>query len=220
MIYDFPCHISGDTWSGFSSISIQTSGVPVNLHGSTVTLQIKPEYDIASPVFLEFLSTKGEVAILDPFASGNLAIYPKKIEIPVGYYRYELIVDFNTGVKKTYMSGKWQIISAHDVDSCEELSQPTDNIIIDDGSLKLNEFTTLITYLTALQQSNNAYTQLLALTGKWQETAYEMDTYVQPLTSKTIETIEEMDTIQNSATGNWQETYEYIDKGIIDAGYF
>ena len=59
-----------------------------------------------------------------------------------------------------------------------------------------------------------------ALTAKWQETAEEMDTIIQPLTAKWQETAEEMDTLQIAPTGHWQGVYEYIDRGVVDAGYF
>jgi len=58
------------------------------------------------------------------------------------------------------------------------------------------------------------------LSSKWIETADEMDTIIQPLTSKLIETGIEMDTLQISNTGNWQDVYEYVEKGVVDGGFF
>ena len=87
----------------------------------------------------------------------------------------------------------------------------TVQVLIDDTSPNLNEFYNFI---------NNFSTGLTTLTAKWQETADEMDNYVQPLTAKWIETSVEMDTLQEAPTGNWQDVYEYIETGVIDAGYF
>jgi hypothetical protein len=44
--------------------------------------------------------------------------------------------------------------------------------------------------------------------------------FIQTLTGKWIETAEEMDTIQQNFSGNWQQTTEYINQGVVDAGYF
>jgi hypothetical protein len=63
-------------------------------------------------------------------------------------------------------------------------------------------------------------TVLQNLSSKWIETADEMDTIIQPLTSKLIETGIEMDTLQISNTGNWQDVYEYVEKGVVDGGFF
>ena len=87
-------------------------------------------------------------------------------------------------------------------------------IIIDGVSPNLNPIYSL------LSSFQNSYTNLLLLTSKWQETAEEMDNYIQPLTGKVIETIYEMDTLQVATTGNWQETYEYINRGVVHAGFF
>jgi hypothetical protein len=87
-------------------------------------------------------------------------------------------------------------------------------IIIDDVNPNLNAI------YTVLSSFQNSYTNLLLLTSKWQETAEEMDNYIQPLTAKAVETAYEMDTLQIAATGNWQGVYEYIDRGVVDAGFF
>lgn len=90
-------------------------------------------------------------------------------------------------------------------------------VFIDDSTPNLNAFYTLINKFSSSIESLN---YIESLTAKWIETADEMDTYVQPLTSKWIETAIEMDTLQEAPTGNWQGVYEYIEKGVIDAGFF
>ena len=83
-----------------------------------------------------------------------------------------------------------------------------ENNVISNSSAYLNLDQTL--QLTVLQN----------LSSKWIETADEMDTIIQPLTSKLIETGIEMDTLQISNTGNWQDVYEYVEKGVVDGGFF
>ena len=111
MNYDFPCHITGDTWSGITSITIKTAGTPVDLTDCKVLVQIKSESDIASPIFCEFSSEKGDISILPPYSSGNLSILPKIVDIPAGMYQYELKIEFPSGIKRTYLRGTWQIVS-------------------------------------------------------------------------------------------------------------
>jgi hypothetical protein len=43
---------------------------------------------------------------------------------------------------------------------------------------------------------------------------------MQTLTGKWMETAEEMDTIQQNFSGGWQEVTEYIQDGVVDAGFF
>ena len=90
-------------------------------------------------------------------------------------------------------------------------------VIIDDSTANLNAFYLLLNNINTI--SNN-YTNLVSLTSKFIETAEEMDNFVQPLTAKWIETATEMDTLQEAPTGHWQGVYEYIQNGVIDAGYF
>lgn len=111
MNYDFPSHISGDTWTGITSITVKTSGIPVDLTNSKIKVQVRPEHDIASPVFCEFLSEKGDIVVLSPSVSGKLSIIPRIIEIPPGTYQYDLSIEFPTGIKKTYLRGNWEILS-------------------------------------------------------------------------------------------------------------
>ena len=111
MNYDLPSHISGDTWNGITCITVKTSGTPVDLTNSKIKVQVRPEYDIASPVFCEFLSETGDIVILTPSISGKLSIIPKIVEIPPGIYQYDLSIEFPTGIKRTYLKGNWEIIS-------------------------------------------------------------------------------------------------------------
>jgi hypothetical protein len=43
---------------------------------------------------------------------------------------------------------------------------------------------------------------------------------MQTLTAKWMETAEEMDTIQQNFSGGWQDVTEYIQAGVVDAGFF
>ena len=104
------------------------------------------------------------------------------------------------------MKGDWEI-SPFAVDDTIR----NDSIDFDDNSVNLNAYYQLL---------NNINSYILPLTAKWVETAQEMDTYIQPLTAKWVETAQEMDTLQIAPTGHWQDVYEYIDRGVVDAGFF
>lgn len=111
MKYNFPCHIKGDTWPGINSITIKTSGIPIDLTDSKIKITVKPKYDIASPIFLEFFSEKNDILIQSPPSAGKISILPRIVDLPQGLYNYNLNVEFPTGVKKTYLKGEWEIIS-------------------------------------------------------------------------------------------------------------
>ena len=205
MNYDFSIHTSGDTWLGVNSITIKSSGVPVDLTDCIVIIKVKSILHLASPVFYQFSSEEGTILVISP-TQGILSIPPQIVDIPPGEYRYDLNVEFPTGIKKTYLKGDWEI-SPFAVDDTIR----NDSIDFDDNSVNLNAYYQLL---------NNINSYILPLTAKWQETADEMDNYVQPLTAKWIETAQEMDTLQVAPTGHWQDVYEYIDRGVVDAGFF
>jgi hypothetical protein len=260
MTYDFPSHISGDTWLGINAISLNSFGTPVDLTDyNSIFLRVKPEHSIASPVFCELSTNTGDIVVINPPISGIISIPPTIIDIPVGMYNYNLQVEFLNGTKKTYLVGKWEILS-----TAPETMVSGTNIIVDGGlninaisdavkdaisgltsefsvvSAKWNEtafeMDTLQDSATARWDQTSDSMDVLKnsltgtwvgvtndiglLSGKWQETAFEMDTLQDSVTAKWNETAFEMDTLQVAATGNWQGTYEYIDRGIIDAGYF
>jgi hypothetical protein len=95
------------------------------------------------------------------------------------------------------------------------------SVIIDDKSPNLGFYYAILSNLSSNYSNiSNATNNMMILSGKWIETALEMDTLQDATTAKWIETALELDTLQIGFSGGWQETTEYINKGIIDAGYF
>ena len=106
LLYTIPPQLRGDTWPGIASISISTSGVPVNLSAASIKMQLREDVD--SPVVLELSTDNGLIVITNPL-SGIFQIPPTIINIPFGTYNYDIQVTFPIGVVTTYIAGTWQI---------------------------------------------------------------------------------------------------------------
>jgi hypothetical protein len=214
MNYDFSTHTIGDTWLGVNNITVRSSGTPIDLTDCNITIQIRSILHVASPVFYQFSSEEGTILVKSQ-TQGILSIPPQIVDIPPGDYQHDLNIEFPTGIKKTYLRGCWKILPnmqhMGDCDVVVDDNMGNISVIVDDSSVNLNAYYQLL---------NNINSYILPLTAKWQETADEMDNYVQPLTAKWIETAQEMDTLQVAPTGHWQDVYEYIDRGVVDAGFF
>jgi len=104
--YTIPPALRGDTWPGITSITIQTSGVPVSLSAASIKMQLRE--DIDSPVALELSTSNGLIVVTNP-VGGTFQIPPQIISIPFGTYNYDIQVTFPTGIVTTYITGTWQI---------------------------------------------------------------------------------------------------------------
>jgi len=209
MTYDIPAHMVGDTWKGIYKITLVRNSFPVNLTDCAIKIQFRSIYNLASPVVLELTTENNDITILDP-DEGIIRVEERVVDIPIGIYNYDLAVITPTGRKTTYLIGTWEVnprIATVDqritVAIDQDVTPPI--VYIDDMSIP------------ALSQF---ITDFRTLSAKWQETAVEMDTVMQPLSAKWQETAVEMDTLQIAPTGHWQDVYEYIDRGVVDAGYF
>lgn len=109
MNYDFPTHISGDTWRGVSTITIIEKGSALNLTDCDVFMQFRTRFNLASPVYLE-LSTYNEKIEIVSYSGGVVKIPPQIIDIPSGDYVYDLQINFPTGKSKTYLKGSFKIL--------------------------------------------------------------------------------------------------------------
>jgi hypothetical protein len=103
MIYNFPDHISGDTWRGFN-LTILENETPLDLTDCDIYIQFRPAHNLASPVFLELSSDKNDISIVLPL-SGLISVSAKNINIPTDKYNYDLQVNFPNGHIKTYVNG-------------------------------------------------------------------------------------------------------------------
>jgi hypothetical protein len=103
------------------------------------------------------------------------------------------------------------------------IDQTTENVkvIIDDKNPNLGAYYALLHNINSNYNNiSNVTNNVMALSSKWVETALEMDTLQEATTAKWIETATEMDTMQIAFSGGWQDTTEYINKGVIDMGFF
>jgi hypothetical protein len=108
LTYDIPAHLRGDTWSGISSIVIQTGGVPVDLTNAIIIMQVREEVD--SPVVLELSTTNGAVQIANDPTIGTFSFLPLIVDIPFDSYIYDIQITLQTGYVKTYLTGSWEIL--------------------------------------------------------------------------------------------------------------
>jgi hypothetical protein len=109
MDYNIPDHISGDTWDGIASITVESGGIPISLVGCSIKMQVRTSYSLASPVYIEFSTVDGTIIIPIPL-QGIVSIPPRLVNIPVGDYKYDFQITYPNGFVKTYMKGNWKIL--------------------------------------------------------------------------------------------------------------
>lgn len=103
--YNFPRHRRGDTWDGINSIGISVNGVPVNLSGAVISMELREDYD--APAAFSLSTTTSTVSVLPSLSA--FTIPPVLIDIPPATYLYDIQITYPTGIIKTYMEGKWEI---------------------------------------------------------------------------------------------------------------
>jgi hypothetical protein len=89
-----------DTWSQVFTIIADT--VPVNLTGSTITIQVRKT---ASASTIDLTLSTADSTITIGGASFNQITLNKKVTIAAGSYLYDMNVSFPSGVVKTYVWG-------------------------------------------------------------------------------------------------------------------
>jgi hypothetical protein len=93
-----------DSW--VQTFSITAENVPVNLTGSTITIQVRKTAN-ASAVDLS-LSTGGN-GITISGVGNNQIVLNKVVNIAAGNYLYDMNVTFPSGVVKTYVWGTFLV---------------------------------------------------------------------------------------------------------------
>lgn len=95
-VYNFKSHHSGDTFNGI------TFTFPDNYNFNNAIIEINTDvrkYDLST--------TNGTITIID---NKSFKINSQIINWIPRTYIYRLNVTFSNGLKKTYLTGKWQII--------------------------------------------------------------------------------------------------------------
>lgn len=109
MVYDIPKHRRGDTWKGIDSIGITINGIPINLSGAQIDMELREDYD--APVALKLSTTTSTISVLPSLTA--FKVFPLVINIPPATYKYDIQVttDANTSLSavNTYMEGNWEI---------------------------------------------------------------------------------------------------------------
>lgn len=105
MNYNIPSHRRGDTWDGINKIGITINGVPVNLAGATVTMELREDYD--APAVLTLSTTASTILVLPDLSS--IQIPPVIVDVQPATYRYDIQVTYPNAQVKTYLEGKWEI---------------------------------------------------------------------------------------------------------------
>ena len=104
-IYNIPRHRRGDTWDGILALGFKENGIPVNLSGAVVSMELREDYD--APVALTFTTNDSSILIQNSLSSINIA--PRIIDIPPATYLYDIQVVYPTMRVKTYLQGSWEI---------------------------------------------------------------------------------------------------------------
>ena len=106
-IYNFRDHIKGNTFPGVT-FTILINGLPWDLTGAVISMQLR-KITGSTNVF-ELSTTNGRIAITNP-TEGIFAIIEQIIDIEAYNYYYDIIIILPSGIVKTYITGRWNILS-------------------------------------------------------------------------------------------------------------
>lgn len=108
MNYDFPDHISGDTFNGVD-FQVNVNGSPCDLTGYTIKIEVKRTQVAGKVLTLTTVGEDGGISIIDPPA-GRFTVLPVVVALRPATYFYD--IEFSKdGVVKTWVSGTWKIIN-------------------------------------------------------------------------------------------------------------
>ena len=103
MKYNLQKTISGDSFSG-ANFTVTKNGAAIDLTGASIVMTVKkPGSNSGLSV-----STPSVITITYP-TQGRFSILPFVVGLKPGVYFYSIQITFSTGVKKTYISGSWEI---------------------------------------------------------------------------------------------------------------
>jgi hypothetical protein len=110
MRFDLPRHISGETWSGVSSmvlVSGQNSNI-IDLTDCDIYINFKLPNNIATPVVFVLSTENSTINIVDA-SDGEISIPKQIINIPSAVYNYSMQVKFPDGDIKTVVQGTLEV---------------------------------------------------------------------------------------------------------------
>ena len=98
MTYNFPSHISGDTFPGLD-FQLIINGAVKSLTGVKIIMRVGMR---------EFSSERGEIVIMDE-AQGRFRFIEQVVRMRAMTYRYKMVFMFPGGKRKSYLTGTWII---------------------------------------------------------------------------------------------------------------
>lgn len=104
--YNFEPHIKGDTFKG-CRFTVNVNNAPLNLTDCQIRMHLR-----TNPLHTakyELSTTNGKIAIIDA-ENGIFEIPEQIIDIPAGYYYYDIEIIFLNGIVKTYINGRFEIL--------------------------------------------------------------------------------------------------------------
>jgi hypothetical protein len=101
-------HVSGDTWSSLSSITIAINGISPVFPLVSARIQFRKSY-LGSIIFELNSENHDTMEIADP-VTWRIVIPSQVIAAPPGIYSYDLETIDSMGSKKTYLKGTWEIL--------------------------------------------------------------------------------------------------------------
>jgi len=108
--YDFPTHIKGDTYDG-TSFTITVNGSPLDLTGASIKISLKLGKDLINSA-LDLSTENNRIQIWNPPTDGKFQVVPQIISVPPGNYFYDIQITLADLTVKTYIEGRWRILSS------------------------------------------------------------------------------------------------------------
>ena len=104
-VYNFPPHISGDTFEGISFI-LKVNGVPKSVAGASIEFFVYPFKGTAFS-----FSTANSKVLITNGPAGEFKIVAGIVACTDGSAKYRCSITFADGTRKTYFAGSWLILS-------------------------------------------------------------------------------------------------------------
>ena len=106
--YNFPSAVRGDTFNGLK-FTVLVNDIAVDLTNATIIMDLRLT---PTGVVVKSFTTVGSGGITinsDP-TTGKFVFDAQIIDLPAAKYVYDIEIDFQSGLIKTYIGGTWEII--------------------------------------------------------------------------------------------------------------
>lgn len=91
---ELPTHISGDWWPGIGPITVKRNGIPLNLTGAEINMQVRRSRKTNEQIVAEWTTLDNSIEILVP-SDGTFTIKGRVLRIPSGQYVSDVQVTIN-----------------------------------------------------------------------------------------------------------------------------